>query len=158
MFKASDGRKQPARILPILAICALVGSLQTMVSAQWLHYPTAGAPKRPDGGKNLTAPTPRMPNGKPDLSGIWTAADAIADPGCGADETGCIRQADLPLRAINMGLASREAFDRLSRGESAVDQLLPYRAWAADLVKRRAAYAVTGAGDLRNDDLVDPHV
>jgi hypothetical protein len=40
--------------------------------AQWLHQPTAGIPRTPDGKPNLRAPAPRAADGKPDLSGLWT--------------------------------------------------------------------------------------
>ena len=43
-------------------------------AAQWLHVPTPGIPRTKDGKPNLSAPAPRIPNGKPDLSGIWVAA------------------------------------------------------------------------------------
>jgi len=39
--------------------------------AQWLGYPTAGIPRKPDGTPNLTAQAPQTPNGQPDLSGLW---------------------------------------------------------------------------------------
>ena len=39
-------------------------------NAQWLNYPTPGAPRTRDGKMNLAAPAPRV-NGKPDISGIW---------------------------------------------------------------------------------------
>jgi len=41
------------------------------LQAQWLHQPTPGIPRTPDGKPNLTAPAPRTPDGKPDLSGLW---------------------------------------------------------------------------------------
>jgi len=45
------------------------------LAAQWLHYPTPGMPRTPEGKPNLSAAAPKMPDGKPDLSGIWAAAD-----------------------------------------------------------------------------------
>ena len=43
------------------------------LSAQWIHYPTPGIPRTPDGKPNLTAPAPKTADGKPDLSGVWTS-------------------------------------------------------------------------------------
>lgn len=45
------------------------------VSAQWLHYPTPGIPRTPDGKPNLSAPAPKTREGKLDLSGIWTGPE-----------------------------------------------------------------------------------
>jgi len=41
-------------------------------AAQWLEYPTPSVPRLPNGKPNLTAPAPKMADGRPDLSGIWT--------------------------------------------------------------------------------------
>ena len=51
-----------------------LAALSLTASAQWLHHPTPGIPRTPDGKPNLTAPAPRTADGKPDLSGIWTMA------------------------------------------------------------------------------------
>ncbi|HJT87021.1 MAG TPA: hypothetical protein VJ732_04170 [Bryobacteraceae bacterium] len=45
--------------------------LTTPLWAQWTRLPTAGIPRSGDGNVNLSAPAPRLPNGRPDLSGIW---------------------------------------------------------------------------------------
>jgi hypothetical protein len=38
---------------------------------QWFTIRDAAIPRTADGKANLTAPTPKAPDGKPDLSGIW---------------------------------------------------------------------------------------
>jgi hypothetical protein len=47
--------------------------------AQWLNYPTPGTPRTRDGKANLSAKTPRVSSGKPDLSGVWQTE--LAPPG-----------------------------------------------------------------------------
>ena len=49
----------------------LFALLSSAAPAQWLHYPTPGIPRTRDGKPNLSAPSPRASNGKPDLSGLW---------------------------------------------------------------------------------------
>jgi hypothetical protein len=45
--------------------------ISSVLQAQWLHEPTRGIPRTPDGKPNLAAPAPKTADGKPDLSGIW---------------------------------------------------------------------------------------
>jgi hypothetical protein len=89
-------------------------------AAQWLNYPTAAVPKKPDGSPNLSAPPPRTPDGKPDISGIWTMM--------------CPTAKGLVM-CLPETYVSREFADI---GRS-LDGGLPYQPWAADAVKARRA-------------------
>jgi len=102
--------------------------------AQWLRYPTEGVPRKADGQPNLAAPAPRLPDGKPDLSGIWHAGNRIPCTNeinrfidCGSEIGGS-------KLTLNLGLDMPGG--------------LPYQTWAGDLQKRRAT----------DDSRDDPHV
>ena len=100
---------------------------------QWLRYPTADVPRNADGTPNLTAAAPRLPDGKPDFSGLWHVA--LRNP-CNAALnrfSGCTEIGGSPL-ARDLGV-------NLPGG-------LPYQPWAAEIVKQRAA----------DDSRDDPHV
>src|SRR5213594_5124720 len=59
----------------VLAFVVMLSACGTLF-AQWLHYPTPGIPRTPDGKPNLSAPAPKTPDGKPDFSGIWNIEDS----------------------------------------------------------------------------------
>ncbi len=50
---------------------ALLLTLGTALSAQWINYPTPGIPRTKDGKPDLSAPAPKTREANPDLSGIW---------------------------------------------------------------------------------------
>src|SRR5215467_10997869 len=103
-----------------LRACSLVSAILIIAIApavaQWMHYPTAGIPRTPDGTPNLSAPAPRTPDGKPDLSGLWQPGATVANR---------FGNGQLPAEWANIAASLKEP--------------LPYRPWGLELSKSRQA-------------------
>ncbi len=50
---------------------AILVLLALPVGAQWLNFPAKGIPRLADGSPDLSAPTPRLEDGRLDIFGIW---------------------------------------------------------------------------------------
>jgi len=59
------------KILVVLVVLAVCAAFSPDASAQWPKYPDQNVPRKADGTIDMDAPAPRMPDGKPDLSGTW---------------------------------------------------------------------------------------
>lgn len=63
-----------------VSVAALLALSAAPGRAQWLNYKTPGTPRLADGKANMSAPAPRTPDGKADITGLWiTDGRYVAD-------------------------------------------------------------------------------
>ena len=142
MYASAMNRSTRSNRRHFIAATAVMFTLETILviapvslGAQWIQYPTAGVPRNADGGVDMTAPAPRLADGRPDLSGIWTAGARRGNNG------GAL--VDAPGDPANIS-SSRQMADfgvDLPGG-------LPYQPWLVPMVEERTA----------NQAIDDPHI
>ena len=99
-------------------------------AAQWVGYPTAHVPRKPDGKVDMTAPTPRLANGKPDFTGIWIS-----------DRTEPGKETISDTSSLPSGRHMQDMGVDMEGG-------LPYQSWQLPIVKKRT----------ENLAIEDPHI
>ena len=122
----------------IASMAVIVTLCSVSIAGQWPKYQAQGVPRDAEGRVRMDAPTPRTPDGKPDLSGNWIrfrGEGAFAPPELG----GLIRNqaAAAPAPApVDPSSPPIAAFWEMGAN---IPGGLPLTPWAAELKKQRMA-------------------
>ena len=123
----------------IAGVAVIVTMCSASMAAQWPKHQAPGVPRDAEGRVRMDAPAPRLPDGKPDLSGNWIrfrGEGAFAAP----ELRGLVRNqtaaAQTPAPPVDPSAPPIAAFWEIGAN---VPGGLPLTPWATELKKQRMA-------------------
>lgn len=126
----------------VLAFVSVLLACSISYSAQWPKYEERGVPRDTQGRMSPDGPAPKMPDGKPDLSGDWVRADREPPP---AELSGITNTAGTPAIPVEPPTSPFPPSPNSPPVASFWDigtyltGGTPLTPWAADLKKQRMA-------------------
>jgi hypothetical protein len=123
----------------IAGVTVIVTINSMSIAAQWPKYQAPGVPRDAEGSVRMDAPTPRMPDGKPDLSGNWMrfrGEGVFAAPELRGLTRNQAAAAQTPAPHADPNSPPVAAFWEIGAN---VPGGLPFTPWAAELKKQRMA-------------------
>jgi hypothetical protein len=140
--RATIGRMRRLLIAILILVAAGAGS---SLSAQWFKVPTPRAPRTASGAVDLAGPTPRLANGRPDLTGIWMTAE----PACVIRGVMSLAELQKLMPPTRQCPSRGPTFSRQSINLG-IDMPggLPYQPWLAAMVDR----------NVKEQSIDDPHI